>query len=260
MDKRYCYLAAAVGETDGSFKSEGYSSANGGKIYVNGTLYDYIDPDASCDKPYDDLIDFYDMTSYSHTPYHHRLKKNRLGKLLFLEDESDNRMSSDYIDPSRAWAHTKGGITDAEIGEMLLRARTISRHMLWPVHKIPTINTARGGRSGFYDRIDLTLQEIRYMKTDDLQSRNRAVRNAIEKEKAWFSLFMKASGLDGFKNFVDLFRLNSFVYGDDYSVISLVASNLTEGIYVPVSTDQPVFPVDFRMYVKNNLIAIEKQA
>ncbi len=98
------------------------------------------------------------------------------------------------------------------------------------------------------------------MMTDAPQSRNRTVRNVIEKEKDWFSLFMTTSGLDGFKSFVDLFRLNSFVYGDDYNVISLAESNLAEGKYISVSFDEPVFPVDFRMYVKNNLIAIERRA
>lgn len=260
MDKKYCYLTAAVGLTDGSFEPDGYDSGNGGKIRVNGKPYDYVDPDASCDKLYDDLIDFYDMTDYEYAPYHHRLKKNRLGRLLCLEDEFGNRMSSDYIGPSRYWAHAKGNMNDAEIGAMLLHARTIGGHMLWPVHKIPTINTARGGQGGFFDRIDLTLQEIRYMMTDAPQSRNHAVRSAIEKEKAWFSLFMAGSGLDGFKSFVDLFHLNSFIYGDDYNVISLAESNLAEGVYAPISFDEPVFPADFRLYVKNNLIAIEKRA
>ncbi len=83
MDKRYCYLAAAVGLIDGTFEPTGYDSANGGKIRVNGKFYDYVDPDANCDILYDDLINFYDMTACNHAPYHYKLKKNRLGKLLF---------------------------------------------------------------------------------------------------------------------------------------------------------------------------------
>ena len=71
---------------------------------------------------------------------------------------------------------------------------------------------------------------------------------------------MAGSGLDGFKSFVDLFHLNSFIYGDDYNIISLAESNLAEGVYAPISFDEPVFPADFRLYVKNNLIAIEKRA
>lgn len=42
MDKRYCYLTAAVGLTDGSFEPTGYDSTNGRKIRVNGKFYDYV--------------------------------------------------------------------------------------------------------------------------------------------------------------------------------------------------------------------------
>ncbi|MCD7792311.1 MAG: hypothetical protein LUG92_02775, partial [Oscillospiraceae bacterium] len=250
MSREYCYLTAAVGLENGKFEPEGYGSANGGKIRVSGKTCAYVDPDASCDKLYDDLIAFYDMTSCTYSPYHCKFTKKKFGGQLVLIDEYGNQMSSDYIGPSKYWAHVKGGMTDAEIGEMLLRSRTIGGHMLWPVHPIPTINTARGGRGGFYDRIDLTLQEIRYMMTNDRTTKNQSVRNAIEKEKDWFSLFAVEAGIGGFKSFINNFKLNPFVFGDEYYVISLAESNSANGEFVPVLEDEPMFPADFKKYVR----------
>ena len=259
MDSKYCYLTAAVGLEDSNFEPDGYESANGGRIRVDGQTFDYVDPDAHCDRLYDDLITFYDTAGYNQSPYHSRFRKKKVGSLLVLEDEYGNQMSSDYIGTSRYWAHEKGGMTDAEIGAMLLRARTIGGHMLWPVHRVPTINTARGGRNGFYDRIDLTLQEIRYMMTDEPHTKNQTVRDVIEKEKDWFALFMVEPGVDAFKRFITTFKLRPFVFGEDYRVISLANSDLENGECVPVSIDEAVFSTDFSRYVKNNLYAIEKR-
>ena len=183
MDSKYCYLTAAVGLEEGNFEPDGYESANGGQIQVDGKFYNIVDPDANCDRLYDDLIAFYDTTGFNWSPYHSSFKKKKVSSLRILEDEYGNQMSSDYIGPSPYWAHEKGKMTDKEIGAMLLRSRIIGGHMLWPVHKVPTINTARGGRNGFYDRIDLTLQEIRFMMMNEPRTKNQTVRDVIEKEK-----------------------------------------------------------------------------
>lgn len=94
---------------------------------------------------------------------------------LYIEDSTKfnlanyngGRFSCDYIGPSRAWAHYVG-IEDREIGEYLLYARTIGGHMIWPVHRIPTINTARAGGGSLFDRIDLTLYEIQRFYLGDV--------------------------------------------------------------------------------------------
>ncbi|MCD7917804.1 MAG: hypothetical protein LUF84_05035, partial [Clostridiales bacterium] len=144
MDDKYCYLSAAIGLENGIFEPDGYQSSGGGRIKVSGQFYDYVDLDAHCNKLYEDLITFYDMTKCEQSPYHKNFIK-KAGSSLRLVDEYGIKLSSDYIGPSRYWAHKKGGMEDAEIGEMLLHARIIGGHMLWPVHRIPTINTARGG-------------------------------------------------------------------------------------------------------------------
>ncbi len=257
MKKDFCYLAAAVGLNDGAFDPMGYDSSNGGHIRVDGVMYDFVDPDARCDKLYDDLIDFYDMTDCKESLYSVKFKKEKVGSLLVLTDEYGNKMSSDYIGPSPHWAHVNGGMNDSEIGKMLLCSRTIGGHMLWPVHKIPTINTSRGGKNGFYDRIDLTLQEIRYMMTGSPQFRNKQVRRAVENESAWFELFKGENGLESFKRFIDTFHLKPFVFGTDYKVVSLAQSDIEKGFYVEISPEEPVFPKNFRKYVDNNLTAIE---
>ncbi len=258
MQKGYCYLVAAVGVEDGIFEPDGYSSGEKEKITVSGQIFEYVDPDARCHRLYDDLIDFYDMREQK-TPHVQKFKKTKVSSILTLTDEYGSCMSADYIGPSPYWARVCGGMSDKEIGEMLLHARTIGGHMLWPVHRIPTINTARGGKNGFYDRIDLTLYEIRNMMMGNPQTKNAAVRRVIEEETEWCSLFYGEKGLMGFRNFIDNFRLNPFVCGDDYQVISLAESDLECGICIPVTMEEAVLPGDFRKYVKNNLFCIKQR-
>ena len=110
---------------------------------------------------------------------------------LYIEDSTKfnlanyngGRFSCDYIGPSRAWAHYVG-IEDREIGEYLLYARTIGGHMIWPVHRIPTINTARAGGGSLFDRIDLTLYEIQgfYLGDVDKSSFSQPLWNVLHND------------------------------------------------------------------------------
>ena len=66
-------------------------------------------------------------------------------------------LSADYIGPSTYWAE-EAGLQDNEIVKFLEISRTLGGHMLWPRSGYkPTVNQARGGKYGYYDRIDLTL-------------------------------------------------------------------------------------------------------
>lgn len=83
------------------------------------------------------------------------------------------------------------------------------------------------------------------MMTGEPSTKNQAVRDVIEKEKYWFSLFMAEPGVDAFKRFITTFKLCPFVFGEDCRVISLAKSDLPNGEYAPVSIDEPVFPAVF---------------
>ncbi|MCD7917756.1 MAG: hypothetical protein LUF84_04760, partial [Clostridiales bacterium] len=116
-----------------------------------------------------------------------------------------------------------------------------------------------GGQNGFYDRIDLTLNEIRYMMLGEAQSKNHMVRYAVERESSWFALFKAKTGLEQFMRFINTFHLQPFVFDSDYKVLSLAESDIAQGVYIPVSVEEPIFPRNFKRYVKNNLIAIENR-
>ena len=147
IDTKYCYLTDAVGI---EFNPELYNSKEN-KVGELG----YQDPDAVSKKLYNDLKNLWNSEmpariSTEKLP----LKFEKHAKMLNLVDQYGRRYSSDFIGPSRAWAKYVL-VKDCLIGEYLEKARTIGGHMIWPLNGTPrTINTARGGGSSVYDRID----------------------------------------------------------------------------------------------------------
>lgn len=250
----HCYLNDVM-EFKGEdlFAASDYKSCSSDKpCTVKATIKGkcYKDADAYCKILYSDL---------------NVLFGRLLSKKLFVNNVNSLRLSdgvirysSDYIGPSRHWAKINE-ISDEDIGRSILLCRTIGGHMLWPVHKVPTINTARGGKSSFFDRIDLTLYEIkRYYegKTFCAFDGKRSLWNVISSgndERAFFSMFTD------FKNFIDTFYLNSFV-NDKYEVISLVRSDLKNERFIAVDETETVYLHDnYSLFMKNNIDAVQSR-
>lgn len=265
IDIQYCYLDDALGI---KFSPEDYNSEQD-KVGAQ----KYLDPDSKSKKLYEDLQKVWleDRFQFKvHCTYN-------------LIDKYENRYSSDFIGPSRYWAK-RVGMRDDEIGSYLKQARTIGGHMIWPVHFVPTINSVRGGHGGFYDRIDLTLYEIqRFLLDEQTAYLMKGVRKQIEEEKWFFDILCEnaKNSKEKFIRFIDFWRLKPFV-DDNYQVLSLVNSDFEIKRYVPISSQEPIFPgntrnitvttnkilnneqkavllPEFKRYVKNNVIAIKQR-
>lgn len=157
-------------------------------------------------------------------------------RLVASDFAEEKRFGSDYIGPSRSWAEGFEDIAGARfsrerVGEFLTWSRTLGGHMLWPSRK-NSINQQRGGWYT-YDRIDLTLEEIRnWMFHPDAKSLYKpSLRFAIELDKDWFNLFKQendCSPQEWFASFVSFFQLEGYT-NDNYEVMSLT-HNSTDAI------------------------------
>ena len=265
IDIQYCYLDDALGI---KFSPQDYNSE---QDQVGAQKY--LDPDSKSKKLYQDLQKVWLEDCF-------QLKVHCTYNLI---DKYGNRYSSDFIGPSRHWAKYVG-MRDDEIGNYLIHARTIGGHMIWPVHRIPTINSVRGGHGGFYDRIDLTLYEIqRYFLNEPAAYQMKRVREQIEKEKWFFDILCEDVKIpeEKFIRFIEFWKLKPFV-DDNYQVLSLVSSDFEIKRYVSISSQEPIFPgktqnitvsankilddeqkavllPEFKRYVKNNVIAIKQR-
>lgn len=268
LDIKYCYLNDVIGK---DFSVEWYNSVEN---LVN--ILNLNDPDRYSKKLYDDLL----MVWNGKTPLKIvRYKSNN------LKDQYDRRYSSDYIGPSVAWAKVVG-MTNLEIGTYVEKARTIGGHVIWPLNEVKgfqTINTARGGRP-LYDRIDLALYELRRFYCQEPCVFSPSLRKAFEREKEWLNILGKGeSGVLGFKNFIDMWKLNPFIDEGEYTVLSLGLSDLACNHKVFVDSHEATFPGNknsivisrksfseiggehkaicaaYRKYVENNIYAIEQR-
>lgn len=238
----YCYINDAMGWPDGLYVADNYKVCNTKSICIKkrceyATLRGecYKDADECSSRLYRDLLHIWNEDN--------SLKLDKFN----LIDNKGVRLSCDYIGPSKAWAHYIG-MKDKEIGEFLLGARTIGGHILWPVHCIPTINTARAGGASLFDRIDLALYEIRrfYLNEDRKSKFPQVLWSVLQKdiEKNFLLGFSGYKyGEDAFKAFVDFWLLQDFVVDyekGDYSVVSLATSE--DNMRNKVSENEPVFP------------------
>lgn len=281
IDTKYCYLSDSIGM---KFNPELYNS----KENTIG-CHTYKDPDAVSKKLYDDLKNLWNSEILARTLTDQLpLKFEKHATMMNLVDQYGRRYSSDFIGPSRAWAKYVL-IEDFLIGKYLEKARTIGGHMIWPLNGTSrTINTARGGGNSLYDRIDLTLAELRNYFVGDSFWFIKGLRTVFEKEETWLSNFRNISkdGLFAFTTFIDYWKLNPFVSGSDYQVISLAKSDLKNNEILLVTKNETIFPGNnihlrnkdimkldefkdkhyanqlknaYSKYIENNLYAIEER-
>jgi hypothetical protein len=284
IDAKYCYLDDALGVP---FNPEEYKAWEGTEGKVGDLVYQ--DPDKVSRKLYDDLKCLFNNIMDEMSPtLKLPLRFERYTKRLNLVDSYGRRYSSDFIGPSRAWAKYVL-IEDHLIGEYLKKARTIGGHMIWPLNGTRrTINTSRGGGNSLYDRIDLTLAELRNYFVGEECWFSQGLRSVYEKEVEWFANFQDDSkdGLYAFIRFIRYWKLDPFVSGTDYQVISLANSDLKNNKIILVSKSETIFPGNDRKlyyrdiikineskdlqyarqlkdayskYIENNILAIEKR-
>lgn len=177
-----------------------------------------------------------------------------------------------YIGASVYWA-VKAGFSEDEIIDFLRISRTLGGHIVFPrgenshiTYRFPankfgkehpiTMNNSRGGEKGYYDRFDLTLFAIKRL-FENKEISNKLMEKAWSNYSDWFDLFRKEN--NGFKTFVDFFKLNDFV-DNDYEVYDLTTYDIDTNDYNILENDYAWIPdtlTDYRKYVVGVNHAIE---
>lgn len=132
-------------------------------------------------------------------------------------------------------------------------------HIVWPRGgNKTTINVARGGAKGFYDRFDLTLMALKIFYTHPDSEKHQKIeldkitKNKDLKEK--FEYVIKVINnwgnwlreFNSFEEFCDYFCLRGSFVGEGYEVVELA----------PIV---PVLPSNYEDYMKNSMTAIQKR-
>ena len=149
-------------------------------------------------------------------------------------------LTSDYIGASINWA-IESGVSKEEILKHLLVSRTLDGHILFPTwystkderswEKWPdgiSINMAKGGKSGYYDRIDYTLLAIKNFYSTS--TNGNKISHVIEKNRIWFELFCD------FDKYVKYFKLESLLK-EEGEIVDLTSYNLNTKTYDKVIED-----------------------
>ena len=235
------------------------------------SLSDRKDPDVCSKALYDDLCEmFFDDDSKGKLKITSVCNKcQNFGKgdfyTLFI-DKYKYLLSSDYIGASIHWAR-KAGLnyrTNLDHFRIILDhlsiSRTIGGHILFPRGggKV-TVNQARGGEKGYYDRFDLTLYAI---KEWFVGNNNSKIGYAIENYREWFELFFGDDNRkNGFENYVEFFKLEGFIY-EQNKIIDLIDSDLENNRVVFLDKEDILIASteeEYIRYMKNlNIIILER--
>ncbi|MBG1279282.1 hypothetical protein F8249_08395 [Lactococcus lactis subsp. lactis] len=182
------------------------------------------------------------------------------------------------------WAEKK--LAKKEIYDFLKISRTIGGHIFFPrgvddsikyryslndkskVYPI-TLNTARGGKHGYYDIFDKTLFAIKqFYAVSDLKQLEKEIKSKLKNEyviKAFmnyaesFNLWKKGdcTSLEAFKAFVDFFSLNDFV-DENYEIYDLTSFNEKTKLYGSQIRSDDTAPIEnYRAYVAGTNHAIQ---
>lgn len=241
-------------------------------------LIGYIDPDSHSKELYDDLRSTF-FSDKQNELIGIESVENRLQQYgnypefytLFV-DTDKFLLSSDCIGASIYWA-VLAGLWEDEIIDFLRISRTLGGHIVFPrgennhiAYRFPankfgkehpiTMNNSRGGEKGYYDRFDLTLFAIKRL-FENQEISNKLMEKAWLNYSDWFDLFRKEN--NGFKTFVDFFKLNDFV-DNDYEVYDLTTYDVDINKYNILENDSAWIPdtiTGYRQYVSGVNHAIE---
>lgn len=233
--------------------------------------YDYsidlrFDPDTDgCEELYDDIREAF----FNDFKLHVENLKQYNNKYEFYTIRIDKKylFSSDYMGPSVFWAR-ECGIKDRKIIDFLNVCRKLGGHIVWPRggHRpkgVYTVNVAKSGCYGLYDRMDWTLYLLKifydskgnqetflevanqllpeeFRRKNNFNDKFLLLYRSFDFYKEEFELFHT------FRGFCDRFKLvNSFV-DDQYRVI-------------PMIDLFPILPRDYNDYITNVCTAVKKR-
>lgn len=226
-----------------------------------------IDPDSQSQKLYDDIISVYFSNDPNVVNWKQQYSKQPPFYTIKVGDTKSNvtLLSADYIGPSVYWA-SQSGVQKEKIIDFLKKSRTIGGHIVWErglANGVETVNIARAGDKGVYDRIDWTLFLLReYLNTNPSTFDNfyNTVCNLLANEygkdfekdlsfvQRLFNSFKDSNWINSFAfdKFCEKFKLCGSFVSLDYKVV------LMESLF-------PVLPNKYDCYIDNVVNAIERR-
>ena len=220
-------------------------------------LEDRVDPDGQSRVLYDDLLKIFFNEGAKKKLGIKSVKRKGCSLLI---NEGEHIITSDYIGASVNWG-IRAGFTDEDGINLISVSRTIGGHVMFPKGgRKQTVNQARGGSAGYYDRFDLTLLAIKaWFKGEE----NIKIKRAIDNYNEWFNLFKDANNSEkSFRNFIEFFKLEEFV-SEKYDIIDLIKSDIEVGKIVYLDKEDIYIPKtreDYLHYVKNSNAIILKRS
>lgn len=237
------------------------------KNYISDSfdLTNRIDPDMECKELIEDMMNLF-MPSNLLLPSGNKVvlksiertrdKNKRWYAKVQLYDSSERYLktfgvTSDYIGASVYYAQ-EAGLEQDEIINHLLVSRMLGGHLIFPTWfstfdekswdlypKGISINMAKGGPSGYYDRIDLTLYALKqYYNNLDSKLENKMQENAL-----WFQEFID------FPTYITFFKLDDIV-DQSYNIYDLTSYDSEKKVYTRIieSDGEVSIPNDKELY------------
>lgn len=227
--KNYCYI-------DDVLKARG-------KGFFTEIKYCYekdnLDPDCYSKKLYKDLAKVCSGTINGHS---FQFDDDNLELKLIVDGDRNKcyRFSSDFINPCSKLIKEEYEFSDEILAKWFHQGRVLGGHAVFCRHE-NSINQKKSGKPTF-DRFDICLDEIKDFYLNDCDGKNSnivgkhkdSLRKAINKDKEFFTLF--GDGEEGFKNYVNFFKLTDFV-DNNFNVISLAWSDIVENRIFSIDTE-----------------------
>lgn len=177
-----------------------------------------VDPDSKCEKLYKDFNSLFFQGKLPNDETidgvkiveRHNDKGESYWETVVNVGSGRIGLGMDYIGPSIYWAQ-KAGLRDEEILGFISISRTIGGHLIWPrwiydgekyVKDLSSINMARGGEDGVFDRIDFTLLYLKLWYEGE--HKDNRVFSAFDSNRIWLEKFVD------FDSFIDYFKLDGF--------------------------------------------------
>jgi hypothetical protein len=239
--------------------------------YLNKEFYleEYKYPDSDCKELYDDLKAlFFSTGSFpcgkklikSETKERKKNGEKFWELVLTIDDNTIFGLGSDFLGPSTYWAKAAG--VDLQTRKQSISiTRKIGGHIFWPRWIKPckgefisglSINCAKGGEKGFFDRIDLTLFDLQSWYAGN---RSCKLKSVFDKNSIWLMLFVD------FNKFINFFNLDAFTIEGNHG--ELLIRDLTSPFGETVISGDSKIPIvkyHYMDYMQKNENAIYERS
>lgn len=159
-------------------------------------------------------------------------------------------LGSDYIGPSINWAMKINDITKEDIINFIQISRTIGGHIFFPrwikdyttgkFHSGLSINNAKGGVKGFYDRFDLLLFDLELWYS----GKKCKLKDVYDKNKIWLNEFKNFSG------YIEFFKLEDFTNSDKTLIKALLSYDEETNTFNYLNNNIASIPCEKDSYLK----------